>query len=44
MTYQEAKAAIELFESEYIGQDQSELWGWAVAQATHNPEGEVNDT
>jgi len=38
MTYQQAKKAIKLFESEYMGQNQSELWEWAVKEATNNKE------
>lgn len=30
LTYQQAKKAVDLFESEYVGQDQSELWNWAI--------------
>lgn len=37
MTYQEAKLAVELFESEYLGQDQTTLWEWACDQACEKP-------
>jgi hypothetical protein len=33
LTYKEAKKAVELFEAEYIGQEQSPLWVWAVQEA-----------
>ena len=34
MSYQIAKRAVELFEAEYMGQDQEQLWSWAVSEAT----------
>lgn len=33
MTYSQAKRAIELYESEYVGQDPAKLWAWAVETA-----------
>ena len=38
MTYQQAKKAVELFEREYMGQSQPELWAWAVKEATNSKE------
>lgn len=40
MNYEIAKRAVELFESEYIGQGQARLWDWAVKLATE----EVNES
>jgi hypothetical protein len=34
MTYQIAKLAVTFFEKEYIGQNQAELWAWAVEKAS----------
>lgn len=34
LSYTEAKQAIELFDSEWIGQDARQLWNWAVSEAT----------
>lgn len=31
--YHQAKEAVRLFESEYVGQPQSDLWGWALTKA-----------
>ncbi len=31
--FHHAKLAVELFESEYLGQSQKELWAWAVKEA-----------
>ncbi len=33
LNYRQAKEAIKLFESEYMGQGQSELWEWAINKA-----------
>ncbi len=30
--YREAKKAVELFEAQYIGQNQRQLWEWAVKE------------
>jgi len=32
--YYTAKLAVELFEKEYLGQDQNSLWEWAFKEAT----------
>ena len=33
LTYRQARRAVELFESEWIGQDAKKLWAWAVEKA-----------
>ena len=38
LTCQQAKKAVKLFESEYMGHSQSDLWEWAVKKATNHKE------
>jgi hypothetical protein len=35
-TYHAAKKAVELWEAEYVGQDQQNLWEWAILQGNED--------
>jgi len=38
LSYKQAKKAIDLFDSEWIGQDPEQLWDWAVSEVVKEAE------